>query len=128
MWDNFKKNHFISETGVETFILGAYFVYVRDYFVGFHRFAPVFEHFADPYIAIGLVVIGSLSVFVGLWDVHWFNAKRVALTAMQVIWTVYFVVFLLHDLNMTGPIDIGTILSGAVMIRIFVEALWGGRK
>lgn len=128
MWHSFVKNHFVIETGLETFVLGFYFIYVRDFFVERDRFGPVIHHFADPYIAVALIVVGLFAMFVGVWDVHRFNAGPIALTAMQAVWTMYFVLFLWHDCNTPGPVGIGTVLAGAVMIRIFVEARWGGQR
>ncbi|GAB6091800.1 hypothetical protein [Furfurilactobacillus curtus] len=127
MWHNFVKNHFVVETGLETFILGFYFVYVRNYFVDKDQFEPFVHHFADPYVAVALICVGLLALFVGLWDVHWFKAKALVLTAMQIVWTIYFVLFLWHDYNSPGPVGIGTILAGAVVMRILVEARWGDR-
>lgn len=129
MWKNVKRNHFMLVTGLETLLLGAYLIYVANVFKepAPDHFRHVIQHAQDPYIAILLVVVGTLAITVAVLDVHQFKAKRVALVTMVMVWASYFILFMWHDCHTPGPLKFGTILIGFVLVRLFVELGWGDK-
>ncbi|GAX07044.1 hypothetical protein IWT25_02392 [Secundilactobacillus pentosiphilus] len=132
MWRNFKRNHFLVISGLETLMLGAYIIYVQHIFNPSHYYrkaemAHIVMHAQDPGMAIMLVCVGMLAIITGCWDINRFKAKRISLVMMSSIWSIYFVAFFYHDLSRPGPIGFGTFLVGFILIRLFAEALWGDK-
>lgn len=123
MLRNLKINRFIFLTGLETIILGIYLIVVSNLIV----VPPFFSHAQDPIVAVLLVVIGNFSVIVALFNVNAYHARRWALDAMLMIWTLYFIVFIVNDIDEPGPIGLGTIFTGFVIIRLFLELSWGDK-
>lgn len=123
MWRYIKQNHFVVISGLETILLGSYLIYVSNLI----RRPPIFHHAQDPYLAILLVIIGTFATVIGIFNLNWFHAQRIALVTMLMVWTAYFTVFLVNDINSPGPIGIGTLLIGFVLIRVFAELLWGDK-
>lgn len=116
-------------SGLETLVLGLYLIYVQNLF-GDHRpdmIHRIFHHAQDPWMAGMLIVIGTYAITVALLDVNQFMAKRVALTLMSSVWVAYLVIFTWRDLNGHGPVGIGTILIGFVLVRLLLEAVWGDK-
>lgn len=91
------------------------------------HFRNVIQHAQDPYVAILLVVVGTLAVTVAILDVHQFKAKRIALVTMVMVWSSYFILFLWRDYHTPGPLKFGTILIGFVLVRLFAELGWGDK-
>ncbi|WP_334427253.1 MULTISPECIES: hypothetical protein [unclassified Levilactobacillus] len=129
MWKNVRHNHFMLVTGLETLLLGAYLIYVANVFkepISDH-FHHIIQHAQDPYVSILLIIVGTLAVIVAVLDVHQFRARRVALVAMVMVWSVYFILFMWHDFHTPGPMKFGTILIGFVLVRLFAELAWGDK-
>ncbi|MCH5463189.1 hypothetical protein HC026_11165 [Lactobacillus sp. LC28-10] len=129
MWRNFKLNHFIVISGLETLTLGAYLIYVQHVFNPYRpaELAHIIQHAQDPGMAIILVCVGMLAIITGCWDINRFKAKRLSIVSMAAIWSTYFVAFFYHDCQRPGPIGFGTFLIAFILIRLLAEALWGER-
>lgn len=129
MWRNFKQNHQLVISGLETLFLGAYLIYVQNLFTvpptRMHEFGQIAVHAQDPLLSVLLICVGICAVMVGIWNVRQFYAKRFALVSMIAVWVAYFVVFFWHDVNRPGPLGFATILIGFVIIRLFIESRWG---
>jgi len=127
MWKNIKRNHFMLVTGLETLFLGAFLIYVANVFKETDRFHHIIQHAQDPYVSILLIVVGTLAIIVAVLDVRQFRARRMALVAMVMVWSVYFILFMWHDFHTPGPMKFGTILIGFVLVRLFAELAWGDK-
>lgn len=127
MWENIKRNHFMLVTGLETLFLGAFLIYVANVFKEPDRFHHIIQHAQDPYVSILLIVVGTLAIMVAVLDVRQFRARRMALVAMVMVWSVYFILFMWHDFHTPGPMKFGTILIGFVLVRLFAELAWGDK-
>ncbi len=134
MWNNFKANHQLVISGLETLFLGAYLIYVQNLFKltstdpRTRHMSHLMMHAQDPLLSVLLICVGMLAILVGLWDVHHFLAQRVALVAMIGVWVAYFVVFFWHDVSRPGPLGFATILIGFVILRLFIESRWGDTR
>ena len=122
MWHNIKNNYFIIISGLETLLLGSYLLYVANLFTDklplYDHFHHIIQHAQDPWLAIILVVIGTFAIMIALFDLNKFRVRLIAITSMTMIWSVYFVVFLVHDVYSPEHIGFGTILVGFVVIRL----------
>ncbi|MCT2881905.1 hypothetical protein [Lentilactobacillus buchneri] len=131
MWHNFKQNHQLVISGLETLFLGAYLIYVQNFFqLTTHdpraqHWSHIMMHAQDPLLSVLLICVGMFAILVGIWNIHYLYAQRVALVSMIGVWTAYFVVFFWHDVSRPGPLGFATILIGFIIVRLFVESRWG---
>lgn len=121
-----RENRFWTITGLETFILGMFFG-LNNNFVGQPLHMPVFVKVVDdPPFAIVLMIVGFYVTLISM-SKHFTEANKAVVTfVLLFIWTFYFIIFLLHDI--VGPFTIPrytTIITGFIVFRVMVEAVWG---
>lgn len=126
MWRNIKKNRFIVIKGLETLILGAYLIYVANFFDVDQPFGSIVHHFQDPWLGMLLIVVGSISTFAGILNLRRYNVIKWCLTSMVFVWALYLFVFIAQDVNEPGPISLNTIFVFFVLIQLFLDQAWGG--
>ena len=121
-----KQNRFLLWRGIESLLLGYFFmsnpfIFVRPDFIN-----SIAAHLDDPPFATLLILVGSLTIFVAVFNEREFFS--ICLATNEGIWVIYFIAFAIQDFETHGHVfaSIGTILSFMVGIQIMAEAFWGG--
>ena len=121
-----RENRFWTITGLETFILGM-LLGLEDNFIVQPPHMPAFVKVVDdPPFAIVLMIVGFYVTLISVSKYFTEANKAVVTFTLLFIWTFYFVIFLLHDI--VGPFTIPrytTIITGFIVLRVMVEAVWG---
>ncbi|WPC20851.1 hypothetical protein N6G96_05950 [Pediococcus inopinatus] len=128
MYKYIKRNRFLFWRGVESLSLGSFFlsnafVFARPDFIN-----SIASHLDDPPFATLLILVGSFTVFVAMFNERQFFSICLALN--EGIWVIYFIAFAIQDFEARGHMftSIGTVLSFMVAIQIMAEAFWGGDR
>lgn len=117
------ENRFLLLTGLETIILGMYFVTRSFVFMRPDFLNTLASHVDDPPFATFLIVIGAFCTFTALFDIQ--PMIRWCYGIAEFIWTVYALAFLLQDIEFNGHIGIATWLMFFIAIRTLFES-WAG--
>ncbi|WP_338214789.1 hypothetical protein [Lacticaseibacillus salsurivasis] len=119
---NLNRNRFWLYTGIEMLGLAFYFVWANRYF----EFPPpareILSVLDDP---MPLLLIAAMAGYVlawSIWNFHHFHAKQVAVGFAMAVMMIYFLAFLVRDLDL-GQISLGTIFTGIVVLRVVHEAV-----
>lgn len=126
MLKNIERNRFWLLTGIETVILGIFFLYQPGFIADASPFHNAVNILDDTFPATVLVIVGTFTVIASCFTLvpNW---HRFNVTVLQFVWTLYAVAFLIRDINDPRPpmIGIPTILMWAIVVRIFAESRWG---
>lgn len=115
------KNRFWLATGLEIFALAFYFVLESNYFFEYPPLHSVLFYLDDPLAILLLGIAATLVVAFAIWDFQWFYSFPIVIGVSFAVFSLYFGGFLLLDID-HGNIGVGTILTGAVLVRIIFEA------
>lgn len=78
-----------------------------------------------------LITAGVIGIILSLFQVEKWHLDAVILSVYGGLWLAYFVAFLVQDLHFRGggQIQVGTVLSFFVFIRVLIDALrYPGRR
>jgi len=118
---NFRKNRFWLYTGIEMLGLAAYFMFANHYF----EFPPpareLLSLLEDP---VPLLLIAIMAIFVISWSLfNWQSyAKQFAVGFSMTVMTIYFLGFLVRDVDL-HQVSMATILLGVIVARIIHEGV-----
>ncbi|WDF83650.1 hypothetical protein PQ472_05280 [Lacticaseibacillus pabuli] len=120
-----RVNHSWIFIGLETLIVGMYFVACRDSVVGYTAGHISVGGLDDWFPAVVWILLGGFVVINNLFDV-WPDRNRIAAIAMMGLWGFYFGMMLARDLNDPHPpvVGLATIFYGIIMLRILVLLLF----
>lgn len=118
---NFRKNRFWLYTGIEMLGLAAYFMFANHYF----EFPPpareLLSLLEEP---VPLLLIAIMAIFVISWSLfNWQSyAKQFAVGFSMTVMTIYFLGFLVRDVDL-HQVSMATILLGVIVARIIHEGV-----
>ena len=121
---NIKHHRFWFITGIETAVLGGFFLFAPN-FLDSGTFRQLFNLLDNTIPAVFLVVIGTFTVINAAFQVEP-NWHRMNVSLREFLWAFYAATFLVHDLQGDSKpiVSLTTLLLLTVAIRIFLESWW----
>lgn len=125
MKKNITKNRSWLLTGLETVLLGVFFLFVPD-ILDSGDYRAIFNLFDTTLPAIFLIVVGTFTIVNAAFEVEP-NWHRVNVFILEFIWSFYTATFVIHDFQLKGRVFISliSILFFVVALRIFFESWLG---
>ncbi|WP_317695429.1 hypothetical protein [Xylocopilactobacillus apis] len=127
MKHNIIHNRFWFFTGLETLVLGAFFLFAPD-ILDSGELRQFFDVLDTTLPAIFLIVVGTFTVVNSAFEVEpdWHRAN---VFLLEFIWAFYTAIFVAHDIQGGDRpiISLTSILFCAVSLQIFFESWWGDR-
>ena len=126
MLQNMRRNRFWLITGIETLLLGVFFLYAPGFIADISPFHSAVNVLDDTFPAILLLLLGGFTVVSSCFQMKpdW---HRVNVFVLQFAWTLYAAGFLVRDLSQPHPplIGLSTIVFWGIVVRIYLESRWG---
>jgi len=122
---NFKLNRSLLMSGIETIMLGAYFVANSFRFARPDFFNTVASHIDDPPFATIAIILGTATVIVSFYNIR--PLLSWCYITLTFVWMVYASAFLLQNIELWGHpfARLDCWLMYAVAARLIYEA-WAG--
>lgn len=121
MLENIKQNRFWFYTGVEMLGIAAYLIWSNNYFEVPPPSRELLSLLEDP---VPLLLITIMAIFVIAWSLfNWQSyAKQFAVGFSMTVMTIYFLGFLVRDVDL-HQVSMATILLGVIVARIIHEGV-----
>lgn len=124
-----KRNIFLVFTGLETLAVGVFLMMQRNALMDdpTDRVVHMIHQMGSIEWAILLIVLGAVSLVVGVLDVKKYNIQQVILILFGGLWCSYSLFFWINDIHFGPGLKLGTLLSIFVFVQILFEAYFGKR-
>lgn len=124
-----KRNIFLFFTGLETLAVGVFLMMQRNALMDdpTDRVVHMIHQMGSIEWAILLMVLGAVSLVVGVLDVKKYNIQQVILILFGGLWCAYSLFFWINDIHFGPGLKLGTLLSIFVFVQILFEAYFGKR-
>lgn len=119
---NLQHNRFWFYTALEMLALAFYFVWQNRYFEYPPPAREVLSVLDDPGPLLLIAILGAYVLIWSIWNFTYFQAKRIAIGFSMTVMVVYFLAFLLRDID-THSLGMGTIFTGVLVLRIIHEGV-----
>lgn len=125
MKNNIAKNRVWFITGLETLLLGVFFLFAPD-FLDTGHFKDIFNVLDDTIPSIFLIVVGTFTVVNSAFEVEpdWHRGN---VFLLEFLWAFYTATFIFHDIEGGGRpmLTLTSLLLLMESIRIFLESWLG---
>lgn len=124
-----KRNIFLVFTGLETLAVGVFLMMQRNALMDdpTDRVVHMIHQMGSIEWATLLIVLGAVSLVVGVLDVKKYNIQQVILILFGGLWCAYSLFFWINDIHFGPGLKLGTLLSIFVFVQILFEAYFGKR-
>ncbi|WP_346708981.1 hypothetical protein [Limosilactobacillus oris] len=124
-----KRNIFLVFTGLETLAVGVFLMMQRNALMDdpTDRVVHMIHQMGSIEWATLLIVLGAVSLVVGVLDVKKYNIQQVILILFGGLWCAYSLFFWINDIHFGPGLKLGTLLSTFVFVQILFEAYFGKR-
>jgi len=124
--DNFRYNRFWFWKALETYGIGGMFI-IRQNTISFYPPRPsLLMYFDDPPFIFLLGIVGTFTLVYALWDINNLAYKSIMTGLLTFVWLLFFIVFMLWDLEQGVVIGFESMYAAFVLASIINEIVVRG--